>query len=91
MAKSTSSRGSRTAATGGTGAGTVMAAGIAGGLLGSGAGGTTVTTCPPEDKSFYCMFVKGFNIFKMIFVIIAFLVVAWILYKAFAGGAKKRR
>lgn len=41
----------------------------------AGAGGTTLTTCPPDDKSFYCQFVKGFNIFKMLLVIFGVLIV----------------
>lgn len=51
----------------------------------AGAGGVTVSTCPPEDKSFYCQFVKGFNIFKMILSILLILavigVIAWVFLK----------
>lgn len=57
----------------------------AGGALAAGAGGTTVTSCPPEDTSFYCTFVKGFNIFKMILFIIAILIgilFIWYLFKS---------
>jgi hypothetical protein len=57
----------------------------AGGLLAGGAGGATVTTCPPEDTSFYCKFVKGFNIFKMILFIVAILigiVFIWYLFRS---------
>lgn len=91
---SSGSRGSRynnnNAGAGGV-AGAAGVAGLAGGMLGSGAGGTTTTSCPPEDKSFYCQFVHGFNILKMLFVIIAFLFILWIFWKAFSGGSKRRR
>ena len=57
----------------GAGAG-VLAGGVALSSVMSGAGGTTVTSCPPGDNSFYCRFVKGFNVFKMILVILVILI-----------------
>lgn len=60
-----------------------------GGMI-SGAGGTTITTCKDGDDSFYCKFVKGFNIFKMILFIIAVLVIVYMLWKAFGSGKKRR-
>lgn len=59
-----------------------IAAGVGGAIM-SGAGGTTVTTCPPEDNSFYCKFVKGFNIFKMLLVILAVIIGVVMLYYFF--------
>lgn len=50
-----------------------------GGMLG-GVGGTTLTTCPSSDQSFYCKFVRGFNIFRMIIAIILFIVLIYFLY-----------
>lgn len=63
---------------------------VAGGAsaVGSGvasAGGTTVTTCPPGDTSFYCQFVKGFNIFKMLLFIIGVLVVLYVIWSIWRG------
>ena len=70
-------RKTNTAATGATGAGTGTATGaIAALALGgatSGAGGTTITSCPPGDETMYCKLVKGFNIFKMILFILTVL------------------
>ncbi len=57
----------------------------------SGAGGTTITSCPPDDNSFYCNFVKGFNIFKMILFIIVILVVIYIIYALFGKARKSSR
>lgn len=54
----------------------------AGGMLG-GVGGTTLTTCPAGDQSFYCKFVRGFNIFRMIIAIILFIVLIYFLYAWF--------
>lgn len=54
---------------------------VAGGV--SSAGGTTITSCPADDKSFYCQFIKGFNLFKMILFIIAFIIAIYVLYKMF--------
>ena len=62
----------------------------AGGALTAGAGGTTVTSCPPDDNSFYCTFVKGFNIFKMILFIIAILIgIVFIWYQFKSPKSKK--
>jgi hypothetical protein len=51
----------------------------AGGMLG-GVGGTTITSCPATDQSFYCKFVRMFNIIKMIIAIIVFAVLLYFLY-----------
>ena len=76
-----------------SGSGTALLAGAVGSSMVSNAGGATITTCPPEDKSFYCNFVKGFNIFKMILFIIVVLTIAYVLYKVFLGsnGSKTRK
>lgn len=58
----------------------------AGGSLIGGAGGTTITSCPADDNSFYCQFVKGFNIFKMILFIIVIAVVGYFIYTMFFSG-----
>jgi hypothetical protein len=58
----------------GIGTGTAILGATALGSVVSGAGGTTITSCPTGDTSFYCRFVKGFNIFKMILVILIVLV-----------------
>ena len=61
----------------------------------SGSVGVTLTSFPPEDKSFYCKFVKGFNIFKMILFIIVVIVIVYLLYKFFIaskqGKSTKKR
>lgn len=64
-----------------------IAAGVGGAIMG-GAGGTTLTNCPPEDNSFYCQFVKGFNLFKMLLVIIAVIAVAVFLWYMFKKSRK---
>lgn len=66
-----------------------IAAGVGGAVV-SGAGGVTVSSCPADDQSFYCKFVRGFNIFKMILFIVVILVIVYVLYKMFWGGAKRR-
>lgn len=68
--------------------GALAAGGLAGGL--GSAGGVTVSTCPPEDTSFYCKFVKGFNIFKMILFILAIFVVLYFLYKIFVSKSSTK-
>lgn len=59
----------------------------AGGML-SGVGGTTITSCPASDQSFYCQFVRWFNMFKMVIFIIVFLVVLYFLYQWFVAKKK---
>lgn len=78
-------------AVGGGGGGVGLIAGVAGASLLSGAGGTTISTCKDEDTSFYCKFTRGFNIFKMILSIVAFLVIAFVLYKIFLGSKSKTK
>lgn len=63
-------------------AGTIGMAGMLGASALSGAGGTTVTQCGPNDTSFYCKATRGFNLLKMVLFIIALLAVAYFLYKA---------
>lgn len=63
---------------------TQMIGSVAGGAVAAGvssAGGTTVTTCPPGDTSFYCTFVKGFNILKMVLFILSILLLAYLFIK----------
>lgn len=69
-----------------TNMGTILAAGAGAGI--ANAGGTTITTCGKDDNSFYCQFVKGFNIFKMILFIIGILVIVYILYTIWAASRK---
>lgn len=63
----------------GLGAGAALIGGTALGAMTSGAGGAP--ECKSGDTSFYCNFVKGFNIFKMIIFILIILVVIWFIYK----------
>lgn len=70
----------------GTKTGLVATAGAAGVGALSGAGGMTVSSCPPEEKGFYCSFVRGFNILKMILVILAVLVALYFLYVWWRGS-----
>lgn len=63
-----------------------IASGAAAGLgsaLGN-AGGMTLTTCTQGDNSFYCQFVRGFNIFKMVLFIIGVLIILYVLYSIWA-------
>ena len=56
------------------------------------AGGMTV--CGGNDMSFYCQFVKFFNIFKMFIVILVFIAVIVYLAYSFSGtksSSKKMR
>jgi hypothetical protein len=72
--KTTGATGAATTGAGaatGTATGAIAALAIGGAT--SGAGGTTITSCPPGDESMYCKFVKGFNIFKMIVFILTVL------------------
>lgn len=56
-------------------------------VVGSGtasAGDGNLILCPTSDNTFYCQFVRGFNIFKMVlFIITVFiaLYIAWITYR----------
>lgn len=67
----------------------VGGAGLVAATATQGAGGTTVTSCPSEDNSFYCKFVKGFNIFKMILVIL--IIVGVIAFMAWFFWPKGRK
>jgi hypothetical protein len=66
--------------------------GAAGASLLSGAGGTTIVSCRDGDNSFYCKFVKGFNIIKMILFVIVLILVGYFAYKMFfsENGSKKK-
>ena len=62
-----------------------------GALATAGAGGDTVTTCPPTDNSFYCKFVKDFNMFKMVlFMLLIIGVIVFLIYY-FMKSSKKRK
>jgi hypothetical protein len=66
--------------------------GAAGATLLSGAGGTTVVSCKDGDNSFYCKFVRGFNILKMVLVVIVLILLGYFAYKVFfsGNGSKKK-
>ena len=49
------------------------------GVMGATAGGTSVTTCSSEDKTFYCRMTRWFNIMKMIFGFIMVMVIIYII------------
>ena len=69
---------------------TLLTAGAAGAASSLGtAGGVTVSSCPPDDKSFYCSFVRFFNIFKMLIVIIVVIIIAYFIYKVFLSSTSK--
>ena len=67
---------------------TAAPAAVAGASLLSGAGGFTMTSCASGDESFYCKFVRGFNILKMLLVVIGFVIIAYVLYAAYARNKK---
>lgn len=89
MAKARSST-RRARSDGESGAGGLVAGAVAGGLV-SGAGGSTLTTCKSDDTSFYCTFVRWFNMFKMVLYMIVVLVIIVVLWKAFGGASKKMK
>lgn len=64
------------------------ASGVAGGL--STAGGVTVSSCPADDKSFYCKFVRFFNMFKMILIILIVVAVIYFLLRYIVATKKKK-
>jgi hypothetical protein len=68
-----------------------VVAGAAGVGLLSSAGGTTITTCTNGDDSFYCKFVKGFNMIKMVLFILILLLLGYFAYTlVFAKNQNKR-
>ena len=71
---------------------TLLTAGAAGAASSLGtAGGVTVSSCPPDDQSFYCSFVRFFNMFKMVLVIIIVLIIAYFIYKMFFASKSRGR
>ena len=72
--RSSSTFGSSLATGGGFGIGSAL--GNAGG----------VTVCGGNDASFYCQFVKFFNVFKMFIVILVFIAVIVYLAYSFSGA-----
>lgn len=72
--RSSSTFGSALATGGGFGIGSAL--GNAGG----------VTVCGGNDSSFYCQFVKFFNVFKMFIVILVFIAVIVYLAYSFSGA-----
>ena len=80
----------------GAGAAGAIAAGAGAGALTSGAGGTTVTSCPPDDQSFYCKLSRFTGIVKMILfliTVIVFVIALFYLWKSLRGSSAtgKRR
>ena len=75
-----------------SGVGSGLLVGAAGATLLSGAGGTTVVSCKDGDNSFYCKFVRGFNILKMVLVVIVLILLGYFAYKVFfsGNGSKKK-
>jgi len=65
-----------------------LTAGVAGGVMN--AGGFTISSCPANDQSFYCKFVRWFNMFKMVLFIIFVIVMIYFLYIMFFSNKKKR-
>lgn len=76
---------------------TTTAGAVAGGVgasMVSGAGGTTLVSCSSGDDSFYCKFVKAFNVFKMLLFIVAIVICAYLIYKMLSSpnpNVRKRR
>lgn len=73
--------------------GNVAAAGGAsalGGALGT-AGGMTVTSCPSGDTSFYCTFVKWFNMLKMVLFIIGVIIVIYVMHSLWRSSSVNKR
>lgn len=60
-----------------------------------GAGGMTITSCPPDDTSFYCKFVKWFNMFKMLLVVLSIVItigiIAYVFWPKKGKLLKKRK
>ena len=67
--------------------GAAVLGGTAIGAMTSGAGGAP--KCKADDTSFYCNFVKGFNIFKMIIFVLVIIVVVWFVVKMMTTRGKK--
>jgi len=65
----------------------------AGGTMAAGAGGTTIVSCPSDDKSFYCQLTRFVGIIRMVvymIVLVATIFIVWNLWKAIRGGGKRR-
>ena len=56
---------------------------VGGSALASGAGGTTITTCPSTDTSAYCKSVRYFQMFKMLLFIIIIIVILIFIFLMF--------
>lgn len=74
------------------GEGVAVLGGAAVGAMTASAGGNP--ECKAGDNSFYCNFVRGFNIFKMILFVVVILIVAFFIYKMMSnkkgsGSGKK--
>jgi hypothetical protein len=61
-----------------------LALGAGTGLV-SGAGGSTFMSCPPQDMSFYCKFMRFIGIIKGIVFLIVLVVVLYFLWQWFRG------
>jgi hypothetical protein len=59
-----------------------------GGIMGSGVFGFFGTTiqCPASDTSFYCSFMKMFNLFIVFFVV---LFILWTIYNFFINSSRR--
>ena len=65
----------------------VSGAAIGGAAMTSGTG--SMAKCDVNDTSFYCTFVKGFNIFKMLLFVLIVIISLYIVYKVMTGKRKK--
>lgn len=73
----------------GMGSALLPAAAAGGAVALADAGGSTVTKCDGENaNSFYCKFVQGFNIFKMVLFIIIVLVLLYFIWSWFKKSKK---
>lgn len=69
---------------------TAIAAGVGSAVV-SGAGGVTVSSCPPDDNSFYCKMTRWFNLFKMLIAFLAVLGVIYVLWVMFRGTSQNSK
>jgi hypothetical protein len=64
--------------------GSMLAAGVGAGM--SSTGGTTLSMCNSGDDSFYCKFIRFFNMLKMIIFLIVLVVVIYFVYNTFVSN-----
>ena len=85
---------SHMSSSGSDGAGSGVAGGLAAGAgagLVSGAGGTTLHTCRPDDESTYCRMSRAVGIVKMIIFFIVLIVVLVVLFYLFKDWRASRK